>query len=102
MNNGRLTATPPSLTPETFSAPGTAPSISGDGQRGGAGILWLLDPRAILRAYDASDLSRELYNSTQKPGDQLGSYVASSAPLVANGSVFVATKTSLTIFGLAE
>ena len=58
---------------------------------------------AILRAYDASNLANELYNSTQAAGsrDALNDPAAKfSIPVVANGKTFVVTRTRLTVYGL--
>jgi hypothetical protein len=61
----------------------------------------MLDPASILRAYDATNLANELYNSNQNPGrDGLSGYLVFTTPVVANGEVFVGTANSLSIFGL--
>src|SRR5205807_661293 len=78
-------------------------STSANGSSGG--IVWALqaaaqDP-AILRAYDALDLSRELYSSDQMPADQLDGAVKFAVPTVANGQVYVGTQSSLSVFGLS-
>ena len=56
----------------------------------------------LLRAYDAGNLATELYNSNQAPGgrDALDYTVKWSAPLVANGKVYVTTDGLLAVFGL--
>ena len=100
-HNGALSTTPASQTPETFAHPGTNSTISNNNGAPGTGILWTLDSTPALRAYDATNLSRELYSSTQNPTrDGLRSYVKFSVPTVANGRVFVGAKASLDIFGL--
>ncbi len=63
--NAQLLPEPASQTSIKFVYPGAAPSISAHGTRDG--IVWVLeneDP-AVLHAYDANDVSRELYNSDQ-------------------------------------
>jgi hypothetical protein len=54
-----------------------------------------------LRAYDATNLASELYNSAQA-GSRDALDVASkfNIPLVANGKVFVASNGKLTAYGL--
>ena len=49
----------------SFAYPGTTPSISASGTANG--IVWAVENKnpAVLHAYDARDLSHELYNSTQ-------------------------------------
>src|SRR5262249_6827453 len=54
------------------------------------------------RAYDASDVTRELWNSEQNSSrDRLGSFSKFSAPTVANGKVYMATfSNKLVVYGL--
>ena len=77
---------------EILGFPGGVPSISADGARGG--IVWLIESSPALRAYDAGDLSRELFRGA------LDSYVKFSVPTIAKGKVFAATQNSLEVFGL--
>jgi hypothetical protein len=54
-----------------------------------------------LHAFDASDLTNELYNSAQKKArDGISGFVKFSVPTVANGRVFVGSQKRLTVFGL--
>jgi len=89
------------------SMPGGFLSLSANGKTEGTGILWGLHPyqgnanqdvrEGILRAYDASDLEIELWNSKQEPArDDVGRYAKTAAPTVANGSVFVPSFTGPT------
>jgi len=56
---------------------------------------------AVLRAYDATDLSHELYSSDQSGSrDVPGRAVKFTVPVVANGQVFVASYKQLQVFGL--
>ncbi len=81
--------------------PGGMVSISANGSAPGTGILWASHPLAnavhgvvpgIVRAYDASDLSKELWNSKVNAArDDLGNYAKFSAPTIANGKVYIAT-----------
>ncbi len=98
----RLISTPAlSQSPESFTYPGGNPVVSSNGSVANTGILWTIDPKAILRAYNATDLSKELYNSGQNASrDGLGSYVKFSVPTVANGYVFVGTQNSLVVYGV--
>jgi len=55
----------------------------------------------LLRAYDASNVSDELYDSNQAGSrDELGAGVKFAVPTVADGHVFVGTSSSLAVFGL--
>jgi len=113
LSDGTLSGTPTAQGPDTYGFSGATPSISSDGAAPGTGVVWVISPASCdgpgctpsgpsaLRAYDATDVSRELYNSEENPDrDQVGSYVKFSVPTVANGRVFVGTQDSLDIFGL--
>ena len=82
--------------------PGGMLSLSANGGAAGTGILWATLSRAgdanhtsqpgILRAYDAGNVTRELWNSQQNAArDTLGNFSKFSPPTVANGKVFVAS-----------
>lgn len=91
--HGRL-AGPVSQIPERIHFPGGNPVISSNGVTPGTGILWLIDSTDYLRAYDATNLKKELFSSN------IGSYVKFSVPIVSNGKVFVPTANALKIYGL--
>lgn len=92
-SDGTLVRPPASQTPETLGFAGGNTFISSNGNANG--ILWVNDSTGVLRAYDATNLSTELFHATLS-----GSYVKFSTPAVANGDVFVGTKSTLDIFGL--
>jgi hypothetical protein len=101
LNNGLLNPNPTSRTPEQFGFPAGNPLISSNGKTANTGILWTIDPSQVLRAYDATNLGKEIYNSGQNQGrDGLPSYVKFSVATVANGRVFVGTQNTLEIYGL--
>src|SRR5438874_1225868 len=69
------------------------------------GIIWLLEAGfgGALHAYDASNLTNELYNSRMNGSrDSLGSFVKFTVPTVANGKVYAGTGNSLAVFGLIK
>jgi hypothetical protein len=79
---------------------GATPFVSSNGNV--SGIIWAIDhgvplqkagtpTPAVLHAYDATDLSSELYNSAQNPSDTAGLAIKFTSPIVANGKVFVGT-----------
>jgi hypothetical protein len=67
-------------------------------------IVWAYENTspAVLRAYLASNLATELYNSNQAANgrDQFGSGNKFIVPVIASGKVFVASTNSVAIFGL--
>lgn len=81
---------------------GTTPFISANGTSNG--ILWMLDhgtpiqdpinsspSMAVLRAYEASNISVKLFDSSQDPANALGYGIKFTSPIVANGKVFIGT-----------
>jgi hypothetical protein len=106
---GRLNATPLSQSnPVTCTLFGGI-AVSANGDTHGTGIVWQttadFNARKIpgaLRAYDATNLSRELWNSDMVPNrDELGRFSKFVAPTVVNGRVYVPTFSNrLVIYGL--
>lgn len=103
VSNGHLTLA--SDTGQVLGYPGSTPAVSANGNSNG--IVWtlqvdhLLSAAAVLHAYDANDLSRELYNSTQvSDRDPAGALVKFTVPVVVNGKVYVAGGDQLTVYGL--
>jgi hypothetical protein len=69
------------------------------------GIVWAVQDNSpsngVLYAYDAVNLSNELYNSNQVTSrDSLGLAMKMSPPVVANGKVFVIANSQLVVYGL--
>lgn len=93
LSQGHL-AGPVSATPEIFGYSGGNPVVSSNGSTTGTGILWTIVTPGWLRAYDATDLSHELYSAN------VGQYNKFVPPVVTNGKVFVATQDALQIYGL--
>src|ERR1700680_1181535 len=99
--NARLAGDSASVRATAFAYPGTAPAISANGT--GNGILWAHEnaDSAVLHAYDAANLARELYNSSQAGDrDWLGPGNKFITPMIADGKVFVGTQTGVAVFGL--
>jgi hypothetical protein len=96
--------TPSLYTPDAIQeyTRGTTPFISANGTTNG--IMWIIDEgqplqntgtgvptSAILRAYHATNLKDELYNSSMNPGDVPGYGIKFTSPVVANGKVYIST-----------
>jgi len=94
-----MSSAPASRSSEIFAYPGCLPTISANGTSNA--IVWIVDPAGVLRAYDASNLATELFNSTQNTQrDALGTAVKYSVPAVVNGKVYAGTQNSLAVYGL--
>ena len=108
-----------------FGYPGTTPSVSSQGSA--HGIVWAIDASlygyaspnagvncsavpvpsactgpAILHAYDATNLAVEYWNSSIAANnrDRAGNAVKFVPPTVANGKVYVGTRTRIDVYGL--
>jgi len=101
-SSGTLETTPASATSTTFGYPGATPSISGSSVD--TLILWATENNspAVLHAYNAKNLTMELYNSSQAAGgrDQFGNGNKYITPTIANGKVYVGTTNGVGVFGL--
>lgn len=81
---------------------GAVLSVSSNGLQNGTGIVWAsyaftgdanhnVSP-GILRAFDANDITKELWNNRQNAArDLAGTYAKFSSPTIANGHVYLAT-----------
>jgi hypothetical protein len=114
-----------SQTSSSFGFPGAIPSVSS--QSASHGIVWAIDSslygyaspnagvncsvvplpaactgRAILHAYNANHLTQEYWNGTQAANnrDQAGNAVKFVPPTIANGKVYVGTRTEVDVYGL--
>lgn len=114
-----------SQAPSPFGYPGATPSVSS--QSSGHGIVWAIDSSlygyaspnagvncsvvpvpaacsgpAIVHAYNATNLSQEYWNSTQAANkrDQAGNAVKFIPPTVANGKVYIGTRTEVDVYGI--
>jgi len=91
---------------------GAVLSVSSNGSKDGTGILWAsyafsgdaehnVSP-GILRAFDANDVTTELWNNRQNVSrDGAGNYAKFSAPTIANGHVYLPTFSNrVVVYGL--
>jgi len=101
ITNALLSSTPVGQTSNSFGYPGATPGISANGTTNA--ILWAAENgnTAVLHAYDANNLSNELYNSNQAgTRDQFGAGNKFITPTVVNGKVYVGTTNGVAVFGL--
>jgi archaellum component FlaF (FlaF/FlaG flagellin family) len=105
--NGLLSTSPiVTSAPITSDYPGPTATITADGK--GGGVLWVSENdghgpngSALLRAFDAANISRELYNSAQAGSRDLpGHPVRFQVPTVGNGKVYLGTETEVDVYGL--
>jgi len=126
-STGLFNTTAASQSGPVFNYPGNSPSISSQGSSDG--IVWAIDASlygfaspnaaggvtcstvplpsactgpAVLHAFSATNLATEYWNSAQASGnrDQAGNAVKFVPPTVANGKVYVGTRTEVDVYGL--
>jgi hypothetical protein len=97
--SAKLASTPSSQSTHNFVYPGTTPSVSANGTNNG--IVWAVDNGGILFAFDATNLTTELYDSNQAANSR--DHFSGNkfiTPMVVNGRVYVGTPNSVAVFGL--
>ncbi len=92
--------------------PGAMLSVSSNGSQLGTGILWASHPingdaehsnvPGVLQAFDATDITHELWNSNwNSKRDSIGTFAKFVPPTIANGKVYMATfSNKLNVYGL--
>lgn len=103
LSSGQLSPMPSSQSSELYPNRGASFATSANGTS--SGILWAVQDNSpsngALNAYDASNLSNEIYTSNQAGSrDTLGVATKFSIPLVANGKVFVVANGQIAAYGL--
>ena len=100
VTTAKLASAPSSQSTHHFGYPGTTPSVSANGTANA--IVWAIENGgAVLYAYDATDLTKELYDSNQAANNR--DHFSGNkfiTPMVVNGRVYVGTATSVAVFGL--
>ena len=84
-------------------------TLSANGGTPGTGIVWASVPLSgdgengvqpgVLRAFNADNLTQELWDSNQKAADNMGNWPKFSPPLVANGRVYTGSYESDSTIG---
>jgi len=107
LSSGLLSTSAVSQAPTQFFF-GSTPAISANGTSNG--IVWALErpvkikgqvPPAILHAYNATNVSQEIYNSGQAgTRDVPGPAITFAIPTVMNGKVYVGSQMELDVYGI--
>lgn len=103
IKNGLLSTNPVSQGQYTAPYPGLTPDVSANGTHDG--IVWTQETGSssgVLRAYDAADVSNELYDTNQAANgrDLPGGQMQFQLPAVINGKVYVGANGELDVYGL--
>ncbi|HWX19001.1 MAG TPA: chitobiase/beta-hexosaminidase C-terminal domain-containing protein [Candidatus Binatia bacterium] len=110
ITNGALSTAPTHRSSTTIPFPGATPSVSANGTNNA--IVWVLNNGAVtsgspsgpavLHAYDAYNLTNELYNSSQAGARDVAAWaVKTTVPTIANGKVYVGGASALSVYGNA-
>jgi len=108
--NNRFVTTPTAVSTVKPGMTG-GPTVSASGSDVSSGIVWAVTTQSTssggrapgtLRAFRASNVSQEIYNSdTNQARDGLGDFTKFAPPVVANGKVYVPTQSkTVTVYGL--
>lgn len=100
--SGVMAPVEPGNRPGGYTMPGGSLAVSADGDKSGSGIVWVSMTISrdanqavvggVLRAFDASDVSKELWNSQQNSArDAFGNFPKFNPPTVYNGKVYQPT-----------
>lgn len=112
--NGQTFDLPPLVNTTTLTGyPGGQLTVSSDNEVAGSAILWAIRGKrtsaglaasvgsGTLLAFDANDITQQLWSSDNSPADALGDATKFAVPTVANGRVFVGTSSNqLVVYGL--
>jgi mono/diheme cytochrome c family protein len=106
ITNAVMSTSPISMSTTTLGYLGYTPVITANGTNNA--IVWVIQADAyanngpaVLRAYNATNLAQELYDSNQNLArDNPGPAIKYSVPVVVNGKVYVGTEYGLSVFGV--
>jgi hypothetical protein len=110
--SGQFNTSTASASAHSFFFPGATPVVSAVANT--TGIVWAVEssgygfpsPKgtapAVLYAFDANNVFNELWDSSQalNQRDQAGNAVKFTVPTVANGKVYIGTRTEVDVYGL--
>jgi hypothetical protein len=101
ITNALLATSPVGQSANTFPYPGATPSVSSNGTQNG--IVWTVANQngvGVLLAYDPTHLASGLYDSNQAASRDQFNFRKFVPPMIANGKVYVATPSTIAVFGL--
>ena len=103
ITNGHVATPAASSATVSVGAYNGGPVISANGTNDG--IVWMINGAGgggteVLYAFAATNISKQLYNSSQLSRDIPGNGIKMITPTVANGKVYVGAQYSLAIYGL--
>jgi hypothetical protein len=111
LTGGQFSHVGQSTVPVPNGMPGAMLALSANGTTAGSAIVWASHPLTgdanqavrpgILEAFDADDLTHELWDTQQNAGrDDFGNFAKFCPPTVANGKVYLATfSKQLVVYG---
>ncbi|HEX5155297.1 MAG TPA: discoidin domain-containing protein [Parafilimonas sp.] len=92
----------------SIALPAANMATSSNGLKDGTGIVWVSRPgpyrSQFFVAFDANDVTKELWNSTQNINrDSSGGFMKFAVPAIANGKVYLANSTgSVNVYGIID
>jgi len=103
--DGTIVPAPIAQVPLAYDYPGAIPIVSSDGGDPTSAILWTVDQTngATLRAYEAENISKEIWTSAQDPsrdGLDPGEFDHFTVPTIADGLVVIGDQGQLDVYGL--
>ncbi len=103
ITNGHIATPAASSATASFGVFNGGPVVSANGTNDG--IVWVINGAGgtgteVLYALNATNISQQLYNSSQLSRDIPGSGIKMITPTVANGKVYVGAQYTLAIYGL--
>lgn len=103
ITNGHIATPASAIATTSFGTYNGGPVVSANGTNNG--IVWVINGAGgngteVLYAYSATNIAKQLYNSSQLSRDVPGNGIKMITPTVANGKVYVGAQYALSIYGL--
>jgi uncharacterized protein (TIGR03437 family) len=107
ITGNQMSQPPVSQSSAAYAVPFQGMTISANGGQPGSGVLWVttadswpLPTTGTLHAFNADNLSSELWNSSMNPADALGGFSKFANPTVVNSKVYApSTSNQLVVYG---